>query len=441
MSYIRPASQVEIAAGVLTDVAVSPKNLKDNVWFQGGNTNGSLKNFGTTDSFDIPFIRGGSELMRLTSTGLGIGLTNPAVKLEVDSGTTDVSGLRLTRLLSTSATSTGGPIGVDANGNIVRISTGGSMSSFTLAGTSGTNQTISDGNTLTIAAGTGITTTGGATDTVTVALNATLDNLTDVVISSPSTNQVVQYNGSNWVNATLTPSAFTLAATSGTNQTITAGDTLTVAAGTGISTTASATDTVTIALNATLDNLSDVIITSPSNGQVVKYNGTNWVNATDTTSATNGLQIVSNNVELGGTLTQSTTTIAMGTNALHFTQSTGAKIGVATASPNSGFDINTSVSVGAITTFTSSVGTPNYTATATDYLILVDAALASSIINLPAATGVARREYVVKKIDSSANTVTLSGATTNIDGASSYVINGQYNAIKVKSNGTQYFIY
>ena len=45
----------------------------------------------------------------------------------------------------------------------------GSMSSFTLAGTSGANQTISDSNTLTIAAGEGITTTGGSTDTVTVA--------------------------------------------------------------------------------------------------------------------------------------------------------------------------------------------------------------------------------------------------------------------------------
>src|SRR3989344_3328082 len=49
--------------------------------------------------------------------------------------------------------------------------TAGAILSFTLAGTSGSNQTITDGNTLTIAAGTGITTTGGATDTVTVAVD------------------------------------------------------------------------------------------------------------------------------------------------------------------------------------------------------------------------------------------------------------------------------
>jgi len=45
----------------------------------------------------------------------------------------------------------------------------GSMENFTLAGSSGSNQTITNGNTVTIAAGEGITTTGGATDTITIA--------------------------------------------------------------------------------------------------------------------------------------------------------------------------------------------------------------------------------------------------------------------------------
>ena len=45
----------------------------------------------------------------------------------------------------------------------------GEMVSFTLAGSSGSGQTITNGNTVTIAAGEGITTTGGATDTVTIA--------------------------------------------------------------------------------------------------------------------------------------------------------------------------------------------------------------------------------------------------------------------------------
>tara|TARA_B100000989_G_scaffold124954_1_gene92562 strand:- start:4214 stop:5566 length:1353 start_codon:yes stop_codon:yes gene_type:complete len=50
---------------------------------------------------------------------------------------------------------------------------GGTMSGWTLQGDAGSNQTITDGNTVDIAGGTGITTTAAATDTVTVALDDT----------------------------------------------------------------------------------------------------------------------------------------------------------------------------------------------------------------------------------------------------------------------------
>jgi hypothetical protein len=33
----------------------------------------------------------------------------------------------------------------------------------------------------------------------------------------------------------------------------------------------------------TLDSLSDVVLTSPTNGQALKYNGSNWINDTDNT--------------------------------------------------------------------------------------------------------------------------------------------------------------
>jgi len=53
----------------------------------------------------------------------------------------------------------------------------GSMSSFTLTGDSGSNQTINDGNTVDVAGGTGIDTVVGATDTVTVAIDSTVPQL------------------------------------------------------------------------------------------------------------------------------------------------------------------------------------------------------------------------------------------------------------------------
>jgi hypothetical protein len=48
------------------------------------------------------------------------------------------------------------------------------MTSFTLTGDSGSNQTIADSNTMDIAGGTGIATVVGATDTVTVAIDSTV---------------------------------------------------------------------------------------------------------------------------------------------------------------------------------------------------------------------------------------------------------------------------
>lgn len=65
-------------------------------------------------------------------------------------------------------------ITLDAQGHITAITTGatgaGSMSSFNLTADSGTNQAVSNGQTVDIAGGTGISTVVGATDTVTVNL-------------------------------------------------------------------------------------------------------------------------------------------------------------------------------------------------------------------------------------------------------------------------------
>lgn len=82
-----------------------------------------------------------------------------------------------------------------------------------------------------------------------------LDGLTDVVITTPTTNQTLQYNGTNWVNA--------------------------------------ATSTSTI----NLDGLSDVVITTPVTNQILQYNGTNWVNtATAALTAHNGLSSIQGGV-------------------------------------------------------------------------------------------------------------------------------------------------
>ena len=97
----------------------------------------------------------------------------------------------------------------------------GTMSSFTLAGSSGSNSTISNGDTLSIIAGSGITAVGNGSGGVTITATAS--------------------GYANWV----------LAGDSGSSQTINSTDTATFAGGTAISTVASATDTLTINLDDT----------------------------------------------------------------------------------------------------------------------------------------------------------------------------------------------
>lgn len=66
-----------------------------------------------------------------------------------------------------------------------------------------------------------------------------INDLTDVTVSTPATDEVLKYNGSAWVNA---------AAPAGASA---------------------------------LDDLTDVTITTPTSGHVLKYNGSAWTNAAE----------------------------------------------------------------------------------------------------------------------------------------------------------------
>lgn len=85
--------------------------------------------------------------------------------------------------------------------------------------------------------------------------------------------------------------------------------------------------------------------------------------------------------------------------------------------------------------------TTNTTLTASHYTVLADATSGNITITLPAVSGTTRRIYVVKKIDSSANTVTIDGnASETIDGATTQVIGTQWQSYTIQSNGTAWYI-
>lgn len=86
---------------------------------------------------------------------------------------------------------------------------------------------------------------------VAAAVVTNLDGLSDVVLTAPSTGQVLQYNGTSWVNAAISGLA--------------------------------------------LDDLSDVVVTTPTAGDFLQYDGTQWLNAPPSLAAAGLVQQVQYN--------------------------------------------------------------------------------------------------------------------------------------------------
>lgn len=107
--------------------------------------------------------------------------------------------------------------------------------------------------------------------TVTIPAVPNLTNVGGVSISSPASGEVLKYNGTNWVNA---------AESTGSTVSVTQ-----------IQSTGTKIATITVDSVGTdiyaptgggasaLNDLSDVTITSATTGQILQYDGTDWVNA------------------------------------------------------------------------------------------------------------------------------------------------------------------
>jgi hypothetical protein len=88
------------------------------------NSSGTTTKFsiGTTNAAPLGLKTNGTEKLTMLSNGnVGIGTTAPNTALELASGTSNSSGLRLTNLTSAAPIATGQALGVDAAGNIVTV--------------------------------------------------------------------------------------------------------------------------------------------------------------------------------------------------------------------------------------------------------------------------------------------------------------------------------
>ena len=108
-------------------------------------------------------------------------------------------------------------------------------------------------------------------------------------------------------------------------------------------------------------------------------------------------------------------------------------VGVATSAPTSGLHVDSSCGY-AITGAKSS----DYTATASDHTILVNAANASVTITLPTAVGIPGRLYIIKRLDTSVQTVVSIAAngSEEIEASTDDAILGPMGALLLQSDNS-----
>jgi hypothetical protein len=88
----------------------------------------------------------------------------------------------------------------------------------------------------------------------------------------------------------------------------------------------------------------------------------------------------------------------------------------------------------------SSDATINATATTGTIIYLIDCTAGNVTFNVPSAVGNSA-SIIVKKVDSSVNTITLDATGAElIDGAGTYIINGQYYSQNLISSGGNWYI-
>lgn len=177
---------------------------------------------------------------------------------------------------------------------------------------------------------------------------------------------------------------------------------------------------------------------NPNVNDTLSFNGTHFVFAPLPTTTFSNSWLLDGNNEVSeyafGTLNNFDIPIKVN-NVVVGKIKTDGKFGWGTQTPTSTIEVNGSLGLGNVVHITS-----NYNVTDDDYMIIANASGGTIIVTIPDAVNLYRREYVIKKIDSTSNEIIISSSSL-IDASNNYNIDTQWVAIKIKSDDNQWFVY
>jgi hypothetical protein len=291
---------------------------------------------------------------------------------------------------------------------------------------------------------------------------AQLDDLSDVVITNATTGEVLRYDGANWVDAQLAYSDLSGTPTLGTAAALNVGTGASQVVQLDGSARLPAVDgsqlTNLPSGASALDDLSDVVITSASAGEVLRHNGVNFVDAQLAYSDLSGTP------SLATVATTGAYSDLTGTPSLATVATTGAYSdlsGTPTLGTAAALNVGTSASQvvqldgsarlpavdgSQLTNLPSSGGGFNYdpisstTTAQASYHYSCDTSGGAFTLNLPALSGVTAGQEIRVKLATAGNDLTIDASgTETIDGTQTYVLNVAKSAVTlVAGNGTDW---
>lgn len=421
----------------LLDLAMSGANGTSSITATAARI--SVTNTGTTNTnigLDVTASGGSTDNWAIASTG-NIRLTSANTTQATTSSAFYLNPSALTTgtgMYSTTATQTSGNL-IQLTGTSTTLSANNELLDISLSGANGTNAITATGARISVV-------NTNATSGTNIGLDITASGATTANIAVQATGSI-NVTGAGTFSSTLTASSFQTSA-SAANSNFNTG------AGTGNASSASATyqfgGSTTVGYRVGVNGTTNSTLG-------VGWSAASFISAgSGYTEAGSGTQPILTNAAFihpimvnGAGATTDLTTVYIDGRGLGITPTNAATslwvdagiariddtLAVGTAAPLSKLDVVGSVGYNITSTNT------DITLDVTYYTVKVDASGANRTITLPAASGCTRRIYVIKKTDSSGNTVTIDGnASETIDGVTTKVLSTQYAGYAIQSDGT-----